>query len=384
MFSCVPPFSGRAAEGVRSLKILHTESSRGWGGQEKRILLEAVSLQERGHRVLIAGQPDALLKPEAEGAGVPFWAVRMRKSWDPFALVHLIALIREFRPDLIHTHSSKDSWLAGVAGRLMRVALIRTRHVSIPVSGHQLNWAYRFPHKIMTTAGRISQILVENGLCAASRVCVLPTGVDLSRFHSGATGEAFRAEFSVPEGAPAVGLIANLRKSKGIEHFLAAARILKDGGCRVRFFVVGEGQWRDIFRENADGLGLLDGTVTFTGYRDDVPDIMAALDVLVIASTGTEGIPQVALQAMAMGVPVVGTDVGGVPEAILPPGAGVVVPPADSKAMASKIKELLDDAPRRARMGSSGKNYVKEHHSLNRMLDETERIYEEVLAACAN
>ena len=169
-----------------------------------------------------------------------------------------------------------------------------------------------------------------------------------------------------------------------IEHFLEAARILKDEGCRVRFFVVGEGQWRDIFREDADRLGLLDGTVTFTGYREDVPDIMAALDVLVIASTGTEGIPQVALQAMAMGVPVVGTEVGGVPEAILPPGAGVVVPPANPEAIAIKIKELLNDAPRRARMGSSGKNYVKEHHSLNRMLDETERIYEEVLAACAN
>ena len=226
----------------------------------------------------------------------------MRTSWDPLALLHLVAVIREFGPDLIHTHSSKDSWLAGMAGRLMRAAVIRTRHVSIPVSGHQLNWAYRFPHKIMTTAKRISQILVENGLCDASRVCVLPTGVDLSLFHSGATGEAFRAEFGVPDGALTVGLIANLRKSKGIEHFLAAARILKDEGSPARFFVVGEGHWRGIFREDADRLGLLDGTVTFTGYREDVPDIMGALDVLVSASTGTEGIPQVALQAMAMEV----------------------------------------------------------------------------------
>jgi glycosyltransferase involved in cell wall biosynthesis len=356
----------------------------GLGGQEKRILLEAVSLQKRGHRVLVVVQPDSLLKTEAGRAGVPFREVRMRTSWDPLALLHLVAVIREFGPDLIHTHSSKDSWLAGMAGRLMRAAVIRTRHVSIPVSGHQLNWAYRFPHKIMTTAKRISQILVENGLCDASRVCVLPTGVDLSLFHSGATGKAFRAEFGVPDGALTVGLIANLRKSKGIEHFLAAARILKDEGSPARFFVVGEGHWRGIFREDADRLGLLDGTVTFTGYRDDVPDIMGALDVLVIASTGTEGIPQVALQAMAMEVPIVGTDIGGVPEAILPGGAGVVVPPGDSVCMASKIKELLDDPPRRAKMGSSGKIYVKEHHSLNRMLDETERIYEEVLAACAN
>ncbi len=332
----------------------------------------------------MVGQPESLLKPEAERASVPFREVRMRTSWDPLALANLVSLIREFRPDLIHTHSSKDSWLAGLVGRLMKAAVIRTRHVSIPVSGHQLNWAYRFPHKIMTTAERIRQILLENGLCDPARVCVLPTGVDLSRFNGGATGDSFRAEFNVPEGAPAVGLIANIRKSKGIEHFLAAACLLKAEGSGARFFVVGEGHWSDIFRQDADRLGLLDGTVTFTGYRNDVPNIMAALDVLVIASTRTEGIPQVALQAMAMGLPVVGTDIGGVPEAILPSGAGVVVPPGDSIAIANEIKELLGNPPRRALMGSSGKIYVKEHHSLNKMLDETERIYEEVLAACAN
>lgn len=369
---------------MNPIRILHTESSRGWGGQEKRILLEAVSLQQRGHHIYIAGQPDALLKREAERARIPYREIRMRKSWDLFALVQLMKLIRDIRPDLIHTHSSKDSWLGGMAGFLMRVAIVRTRHVSIPVRGHHLNWAYRFPHKIMTTAERISQILVENGLCDASRVCVLPTGVDLSRFHSGATGEAFRAEFAIPEGVLLVGLIANLRKSKGIEHFLAAAKILKDKGSPVRFFIVGDGHWRDIFREEADRLSLLDGTVTFTGYRDDIPDVMAALDILVIASTGTEGIPQVALQAMSMGVPVVGTEVGGVPEAILPGGGGVVVPPADPLAISFKINELIEDQHLRARMGASGKNWVYEHYSLNKMVEETERIYGEVLATCVN
>ncbi len=369
---------------MKPLNILHTEASPGWGGQEKRILLEAESLIKRGHRVSVVGQPEGLLAKEAARAGVPFRGIPMRASWDPVAFARLVFIFRDIRPDVIHTHSSKDSWLAGLAGRALGVPVVRTRHVSIPVSGHQFNWAYRLPRRVLTTADLTRRLLVEGGLCDSSRVRVLPTGVDPDSFNENVSGAAFRAEFGLPEGVPAVALIANLRKSKGVEHFLAAARILKEGGSEARFFVVGEGHWRDIFREEAGRLGLADGTLTFTGYRSDVPEIMAALDLLVIASTRTEGIPQVAFQAMSMGVAIVGTDIGGVPEAILPSGAGTLVPPADPYALAGAIGELLGDAGRRAQMGAGGKAYVSERHTLGHMLDATEKIYHEVLSACAS
>ena len=363
--------------------MVHTEASRGLGGQEKRILLEAVSLRGRGHDVLLVGQPDGLLRREAERAGVPFRPVAMRFVCDPAALWSFIRLFREVRPDIVHTHSSKDSWLAGLAGRMLGLPVVRTRHVSIPVSGHRLNWAYRLPHLVMTTADRIRGMLVEEGVCDQSRVKVLPTGVDLSRFREGIPPCVFRGEVGLPEGVPAVGIVAQLRQSKGHEHFLRAARLLRDRGSNARFFVVGDGHWRDIFREEARRLGVLDGTVAFLGYREDIPEVMAGLDLLVIASTRTEGIPQVALQAMAMGLPIVGTDIGGVPEAIRPSGAGVVVPVGDPPALAAAVEGLLADPSRRARMGEAGRAFVRERHSLERMLEETVHAYEEVLASCA-
>ncbi|MDP7166381.1 MAG: glycosyltransferase family 4 protein [Nitrospinota bacterium] len=369
---------------MKPLNILHTEASPGLGGQEKRILLEAAFLRKRGHRVLVVGQPESLIGREAGQSGVPYRSVRMRTSWDPVAFARLLSLVREIRPDVIHTHSSKDSWLAGLVGRLLGVPVVRTRHVSIPVSGHPFNWAYRLPSRIMTTADLTRRMLAEAGLCEFSKVSVLPTGVDISRFNGEVSGASFRAEFGVPDGIPVVGLVANLRKSKGVEHFLAAARLVKEEGNATRFFVVGEGHWGEIFQEQAKQLGLADGTVTFTGYREDIPEVMAALDLLVIASTRTEGIPQVALQAMAMGVAIVGTDIGGIPEAILPAGAGIVVPPGDPDAMAGAVRELIREPGRFEQMGASGRSFVGEHHTIEKMLDETEQIYKEVVSECAN
>lgn len=366
---------------MRALNILHTEASPGLGGQEKRILLEASSLEKRGHRVHIAGQPHGLIRKEAEEAGLSFHPVRMRTCWDLAALFQLILLIRKIRPHIIHTHSSKDSWLAGLAGRLLGVPVVRTRHVSIPVSGNMLNWVYLLPKRILTTADLIRRMLIEQKVCKEGRVSVLPTGVDLAAFDDRLSGEPFRAEFGLSGETLAVGLIAQLRNSKGHGHFFAAARILRDKGVSARFFVVGDGESRDIIRGEAERLGLLDGTVRFLGYRTDIPAIMAGLDLLVIASTRTEGIPQVALQAMAMRLPIVGTDIGGVPEVILPGGAGVVIPPGDPEALSASIEALLGDPERRRRMGESGKKYVLENYSLAHMIEETERLYGEVAAA---
>ncbi len=346
-------------------------------------MLEAASFIERGHKVLLIGQPDGKLWREARQARVPFEPMRMRVSWDPVALIGLIRLIRKRRPDLIHTHSSKDSWLGGVAGRVLGVPVVRTRHVSIPVSSHWLNWVYRLPHRIITTAGLTRNLLVDYGGCAPDRVRVLPTGVDFRRFHEGVTGDGFRREMGLEPDTPVVGMMSPLRGSKGHYEFLKAARLLRDEGCGARFFIGGGGKRRGAYEAEAGRLGLLDGTVTFIGYRTDVPEVMAGLDVLVIPSKH-EAIPQVALQGMSMGLPIVGTNVGGIPEVLEPSGAGVIVPPRDSVALASGIRRLLGDPVAREKMGRSGCEYVRRWFSLDKMVVDTLVLYEEVISTCGS
>ncbi|MDP6084484.1 MAG: glycosyltransferase [Nitrospinota bacterium] len=363
------------------LDILHTESSAGWGGQEARTILEADHLSRRGHRVRVAGPSGSGIEGEARRRGLPFLPAPIRSVADPLALVRIFRLLRRERPAILHTHSSKDSWLAGLAGKSAGVPVIfRTRHVSIPVRAHRLNPVYRIPDRILVTASATRDHLVSRCGVPPDRVITLPTGVDLGRFGPHVSGRPFREAFGFGEGTPVVGIVAQLRGSKGHDHFIEAARILSARNPEARFFIVGDGLWRDLVAEKVRSEKMT-ARVTLTGFREDIPEVMAALDVLVIASTRTDGIPQAGLQAMATGVPVVGTRVGGIPEVVREGETGLLVEPGDSAALARAVERLLADPARRERMGKTGMNRVRERHSLEAMLNGLESIYEEALRA---
>lgn len=361
------------------LDILHTESSTGWGGQETRTVLEAEHLTRRGHRVRIAGPPGSGIEREARRRGLPFFPTPIRSVLDPTAYLRLVRFLRREKPLILHTHSSKDSWLAGLAGRRACVPVIfRTRHVSIPVRPQRLNPVYRLPDRIIVTAAAIRNDLVGRCGLAPDRVVPLPTGVDLQRFGPHVSGRAFREEFGLGAKTPAVGMVAQLRGSKGHDHFIQAARLLCRRKPDVKFFIVGNGRRRALIGEKIRSEGMQE-RVTMTGYREDIPNVMSALDVLVIASTRTDGIPQAGLQALATGVPVVGTQVGGIPEIVLDGETGLLVRPGDARALAEAIETLLDDPARRERMGRTGAQIARARYSLEAMLDALENLYLETL-----
>tara|TARA_A100001037_G_C15153857_1_gene641880 strand:+ start:4678 stop:5772 length:1095 start_codon:yes stop_codon:yes gene_type:complete len=363
---------------MRSLKIIHTEASEGFGGQEKRILLESLSLIAKGHKILIVGQPNSRLGKEAESRSIPFCKLRMRFSWDLISFFKFIFLIFKYKPDLIHTHSSIDSWIGGLVGRLMRIPVFRTRHVSVPIKGHTFNLVYRLPRKIFTTAEVIKKLLISSKSCDPSKIEVVPTGVDTSVFNRDISKSLFKSEMQVPEETLLVGMVAQLRGSKGHLDFLEAIRQLSSE--KARFYIIGDGEGRDLYEKKAAESNLLNSRVFFLGYREDIPTVMAGLDLLVIASTRTEGIPQVALQSMSMGVPIVGTNIGGVPEVLFPSKAGLVVPSKDSMALANGIRILLKNKKIRERMGNMGQEFVDRNFSLEKMIKRTLFFYEEVIS----
>jgi glycosyltransferase involved in cell wall biosynthesis len=355
--------------------VLHTESSRGHGGQEIRTLAEVRWLLAHGWGALIACQPDSPLLAEARASAIPVEAVRMRHAADVGAFLKLRRLMRERDVSLVHTHSSVDSWVAGIAAKSLGRPVVRTRHVSIPIRRRR-GLVYRLADRIITSGESVRSIVIAAGV-APERVVTISAGVDGERFHPGVSGKEVRKELGLGD-APVVGLVANVRGSKGHNVFLEAARSVLASGPDARFLIVGDGVGFDEVSRRVREMGL-DPSVRLTGFRRDIPEVMAALDVLVLPSIRSEAIPQVIPQALAVGTPVVASTVGGSPELIRDGENGRLVPPGDSQALAAAILALLREPERARAMARAGQAMVRERYTIDATMGRTTAVYRALL-----
>ncbi|MGH7393317.1 MAG: glycosyltransferase, partial [Candidatus Rokuibacteriota bacterium] len=339
-----------------------------------RILAETRWLLDHGWRALIAGQPDRPLLAEAAAAGLPVVAVRMRGAFDARALIALRRLMRERGVALVHTHSSVDSWLATLAARSRRTPVVRSRHVSIPIPRRRA-LVYRLADRVLASGEAVKAIVVAAGV-APERVVSVPAGIDTTRFHGGVSGKTVRDELGL--AGPLVGLVADIRGSKGHRYFLEAARRVLAARPDARFLVVGHGVGFDDVRRRVRELGL-EREVVLTGFRRDVPEVMAALDVLVLPSIKSEATSQVIPQAFAVGTPVVATAVGGIPEVVRDGATGRLVPPADVPALAAAILDLLADPDAGLAMARAGQALVRERFTVDAMMERTTGVYRNLL-----
>lgn len=181
------------------------------------------------------------------------------------------------------------------------------------------------------------------------------------------------------ESIPTVGMVSVLRSWKGHPHFIEAIRILHDAGFHARYVIAGAGPEEDSIKEEAARLPA-EVQLHFTGHREDIPNILRSLDLLLIPSVNHEGVPQIGMQALASETPVVGTDVGGIPEIIRDQATGRIVPPADPAALASAIREALENPAATTVMAKRGRLQAENEHSIDHMLDHLEAIYRPYLA----
>jgi glycosyltransferase involved in cell wall biosynthesis len=363
--------------GAADRLVLHTEASIGFGGQEIRIVAEARWLLDHGWNALLACQPGSRLFQEAGRQRVPAVAVLMRRPFDLTALLALRRLMVDRDVALVHTHSSTDSWLGGLAARLCRRPVVRSRHVTIAIPRRRA-LVYHLADRIISSGDAAARVVAAAGVPAA-RIVPIPPGVDTGRFHAGVSGAGVRRELGL-EGAPVVGLVANIRGSKGHGVFLDAARQVLAREPAARFLIVGDGIGFDDVRRRVTALGL-EGAVRMTGFRRDIPEVMAALDVLVLPSVRSEAASQVIPQALAVGTPVVATDVGGSGELVRNGDTGRLVPAGDPAALAAAVLDCLVDRAGARAMAARGQALVRERHSLDAAMARTTTVYEELLGA---
>jgi glycosyltransferase involved in cell wall biosynthesis len=363
------------------LRILHTESSIGWGGQEIRILTEAQGMLERGHEVTLLTAPSADIYPAAKARNIPVVALPIEKK-RPRALLAMRRWLAAHRArfEVINTHSSTDSWLVALARASLKDVppVVRTRHVSTRVNNNRgTRWLYGSACAHIVTAGEAlkRQLARDNGF-ALERMTSVPTGIDLERFRP-MDRAAARRELGLDE-RHALGIVATLRDWKGHDYLLDAWAHLAPRFADWQLLVIGEGPQRARLEARVAAEGLT-ASVRFVGNQHNVPVWLNGLDLFTLPSYGDEGVPQAIMQAMACALAVVATPVGAIEEAVQRGRTGLIVPARDAPALAAALGALLEDPARRTALGRAGREYAEAHFGLERMLDGMEAVFRRVI-----
>jgi glycosyltransferase involved in cell wall biosynthesis len=279
--------------------------------------------------------------------------------------------LKRNRCDLVSTHSSTDAWLAALAllGLGRPIPMVRTRHISAPVPRNPpTRWLYtRATARIVTTGEALKEELIRRNGFPSARIDSVPTGVDAKRYRPG-DRRAARAALKLPQDAKLVGIVATLRSWKG-HRFLIEA--LPDN---AHLAIVGDGPMRQTL-EDLVSQKQLRSRVSFVGNQKDVVPWLHALDVFALPSYANEGVPQAVIQAMAVGVPCVTTDAGGIGEIAISDATALVVAKQNAVALAAGIDRLLGDAGLAARLAWSARDRVQAKFGIGVMLDRMETVF---------
>ena len=388
-------------------KVLYVSHSAQLYGAERCLLQLLSQLDQKRFHPIVVLPGDGPLVRELEQMSIPFvvipsmraWLSRKNRLWMfflsigilPFltlSVTRLVRLIHEHSIDLIHSNSLVI--LDGaIAARLTgRPHVWHARELLAPETFHKFLFGPRAAVSIIRRLTdyiiAISKVTYESLVSQmrdAHGVHIMYDGVPMtSQPSSEAILEARRA-LGIPVDARLVGQIAQLSPAKGVEDFLLAASIVRDRIPQVVFLVVGgESQRHPHYRQHLDDLirrYSLEGHVRLTGFREDVSDILAALDVLVLASH-YEPFGRVLLEGMAFGKAIVAARTGGIPEIVEDGVTGFLVPPGDSQAIAQSILKILDDPTLARAMGQAGRVRVEQHFGLDQYV-QVECLYETML-----
>lgn len=315
---------------------------------------------------------------------VPELGREISPSDDVVSLVRIVRLLRQDRPDVVHTHMAKAGTLGRIAARLTGVPLVvHTYH------GHVFH-GYFSPAKtkvfltVERALAKMTSRIVVVGEGQAEEIAsyglprrkIVPIrlGLELERFLEAERYRGqFRAELSVQPDVPLVGIVARLVPIKAHEDFLRAAAVVRSSVPEAQFLVIGDGERRAELEALSARMGLTD-CVRFLGWRRDLPRVYADLDVVALCSRN-EGSPVALIEALASARPVVATAVGGVPEVVVHGETGLTVPAGDSNALAGAIVAQIVDKARAQRMGDAGRWHVYPRYSWKRLVDDVRGLY---------
>ncbi len=341
----------------------------------------AWGLRARGHDVSIATRPSEIWSAKTREAGIPYHELPMTSEVDLRSVRRLVGILRAHRTQIVHAQKGKARTLAMIASLFVRIpVLVLNRGVSFPLDPlNRLGYTTRRVTAIVAVCESIKQGLIRQGV-PGGKIEVIYSGTDTQRFHPGVDGSGIRGELGL---GPEHFLITQIgtRSWKGNDDVLEAVAKIAPRLPNARLLFVGaRGGKAQQLQDKGAALGI-GGAVRAFPYREDIPEILAASDVTVDASYAGLGLTGTLRESLAVGTPVIGTDIEGNPEIVLPGQTGLLVPPRDPGALAEALLAMASEPARAEGMGRAGRALVEAKFSTAVKVERTEALYRRLLAA---
>ena len=362
--------------------IVHVDVEMAWSGGEVQVFHLMEGLRERGHTSVLVCQPGSRCEQEGLDRGFEVKVVAMRNDVDLRAVRRLEKAFCEYDAAIVHLHTGRAAWLGGMAARRVGVRAIATRRMDRRVRRNPKT-RLLYSHLVDAVAAispSVAESLAAGGV-ARGKIRIIPSVVDPQDLVPNTPRADVRESQGVASDAMVLLVLASLIRRKGIDVLLDALKLLARGGVTPQVWVAGEGPERNRLEIQAASNGL-SGSVQFLGFRQDVPDLLNACDVVVVPSR-REGLGVCVLEAMAAGQPVVASAVGGIPFALRDDKEGLCVPSDDPAALADALGRVVRDPDLRRRLAAAGRRRIDARFRPDAMVAAYESLYDEVLCRSA-
>ena len=362
------------------MNVLHLDTGREWRGGQAQVLLLVEGLRARGHACrLLAPRGPLLERAAAAGIAVTPW--RPLSEWDPLSAFQALGAIRASGAEIVHCHSAHAHPPGALAAAWARVPVVVSRRVDFPVAGNPLSaLKYRMPvDRYFCISRGVIEAMAGSGV-PHGRLALVPSGVKMPDARAVAGAADLRTLIGAPPGAEVVGTVAALAPHKNHADLARAAAIVLRERPEVRFAWVGEGECRPALERQIAELGI-GGRVHLLGFRDDARALLAQFTLFALSSY-LEGLCTSLLDAQALGVPVVATAVGGIPDVVEDGRTGLLSPGRDPQAFAARLLDALRDPAGAARRAEAARVSVRAF-SADAMVERTLQEYDSVLRARA-
>ena len=354
------------------MSLFHIDTGREWRGGQRQVLFLACELQKKGTPFTLVVQPDSPLHEKAAGDGLPVLPLRTKSEMDLVAVLKLARAMKRRGCVLAHFHDAHAVSVGAAAASLAKVPIrVISRRVDFPVKSRRKY--VKNIDAVIAISEEVRKVLIRGGV-PETLIEVVPSGIDFAPFREVKEKGFLRREFGFAPDDYLVGIVAQLEDHKGHKDLIDAAKVLKDHAPKVKIIIVGEGSLRMELDRQARDLRV-DDVIYFLGFREDVPRILASLDLFVLSSR-MEGLGSSLMDAMASRLPIVATQAGGIPEVVIHRETGLLVPPRDPQTMAQAILKLYLDKALANRLAQRGFEVVHQKFSAEAMAQRIIHIYE--------